>query len=97
VLEQSQGIGSEREAGSRVGSRRPTWLVLARVLAHGDDHSDGSCGVLEAFFHQGFPLLQRPRLERRVELDLIPWIHGDVVHCGACFGVGMLHAGGILP
>jgi hypothetical protein len=57
VLEQSQGIGSKGEAGSRVGAWCPVHLVPARVTRRGDDHNGGSCSVLGALFRRGFPLL----------------------------------------
>jgi hypothetical protein len=54
VLEQTQGIGSEGEADSRVGAWRPIQLVPARVPGCGDDHSGESCGESRALF-EGFP------------------------------------------
>jgi hypothetical protein len=72
MLEQSQGIGFEGEAGSRVGVWRPVQLFLTPVPGRGDDHDSGSCDVLGVLFHRGFPLLQRPHRGRRVVLDPIP-------------------------
>jgi hypothetical protein len=97
MLEQSQGIGSEGEVGSRVRAWRPAQLTPIRVPVCGDDHGDESCGVLGALFHQGFPLLQKLHPERRIMLDPVPWLRGDAVCYDAYSSVDVCYVGGLLP
>jgi hypothetical protein len=97
VLEQSQGIGFEGEASSRVGAWRPARLALVRVPRRGDDHDDRSCGVPRVLCRHGFLLIQRLCPVRQVALDPIQRVHGDTVCYSTCSGVGACHAGGLLP
>jgi hypothetical protein len=97
VLGQSQGIGSEGEAGSRVGAWCPVHLVLALIPRHDDDHHGGSCGIFGALFRWGFPLFQRPHHGRRVVLDPVPRLHGDTTRCNAYSGAVCVVLGGSSP
>jgi hypothetical protein len=91
ALERSQVAGSEGEAGSRIETWCPAQLIPARVLGCGDDRGVKNCGAHGALFRQGFPLLQRPRPERRVEQDPVLGLCGDARCYGAYSDVDVPH------
>jgi hypothetical protein len=51
MLVQSWGTGPRRGADSPVGAKRLVQLAPARIPEFDDGHGDGSCAVLDVFFH----------------------------------------------
>jgi hypothetical protein len=78
VLGRSHGTGFGRGASSPVKSYHLDQFAPAHVPELGHGRGDGSCAIIDVFFHQGSPPSLRLCSERRVESGSVLRLHGVV-------------------